>query len=55
MMLKSKLCDYSSVYILVKGNETITEQWVDAAAPTVAGTKVALGFKYCAFFTSRMT
>ena len=26
MMLKSKLCDYSDKYILVKGNETITGQ-----------------------------
>lgn len=44
-MLKTKLCDYNDIYIIVKGKETITGQWADMGVPPLAGRKAVVGFK----------
>ena len=48
-MLKSSLCDYSDVYILVKGNITVNNTAADGAAANNTNKKVI--FKNCAPFT----
>ena len=48
-MLKSNLCDYSNVYILVKGNISVNNTR-RAAAPTNTNKKVI--FENCASFTN---
>ena len=49
-MLKSSLCDYSDVYILVKG--TITVNNTPAADPNANNTNKKVIFKNCAPFTN---
>ena len=49
-MLKSSLCDYSDVYILVKGTTIIDETSAVGAAPN--NTKKKVIFKNCAPFTN---
>ena len=49
-MLRSSLCDYSDVYILVTGNITVNNTAADGAAANNTNRKVIL--KNCAPFTS---
>ena len=49
-MLRPSLCDYSDVYILVKGNITINNTAAAAAAANNANKKVI--FKNCSPFTN---
>ena len=49
-MLKSSLCDYSDVYILVKG--TITVNNTASADADANNTNKKVIFKYCAPFTN---
>ena len=51
-MLKSSLCDYSDVYILVKGRITITRAGADAAARQADERDKGVAFKNCAPFTN---
>ena len=51
-MLKSSLCDYSNVYILVKGKITITGAGDDAAARQADEGDKGVAFKNCAPFTN---
>ena len=47
-MLKSSLCDYSDVYIFVKGMITFVGQVVDAAPEAADGRNKHKIFKNCA-------
>ena len=49
-MLKSGLCDYSDVYILVRGRITITVVGADAAARQTDERDKGVAFKNCAPF-----
>ena len=49
-MLRSNLCDYGDAYMLVKGNITVNNTAVGAAAANNTNKKVI--FKNCAPFTS---
>ena len=49
-MLRSSLCDYSDVYILVKGNITVNNTATGGAAANNTNKKVI--FKNCAPFTN---
>ena len=49
-MLKSSLCNYSDVYILVKGTITITGAGADIAARQADERKKLVIFKNCALF-----
>ena len=49
-MLRSSLCDYSDVYILVKGNITVNNTAAAGAAANNTNKKVI--FKNCAPFTN---
>ena len=49
-MLKSRLCDYSDAYILVKGKITITGRGADAAARQADEKDKGVAFKNCAPF-----
>ena len=49
-MLRSSWCDYGDVYMLVKGNITVSNTAVDSAAADNTNKKVI--FKTCAPFTS---
>ena len=51
-MVRSSLCDYSDVYILVKRTITVSNGAVDAA---VNNTNKKVMFKNCALFTSCIT
>ena len=51
-MLKSSLCDYSDVYILVKGTITITGAGYDGAARQADERDKGVVFKNCAPFTN---
>ena len=51
-MLKSSLCDYSDVYILIKGTITITGAGADAAARQADERDKGVVFKICAPFTN---
>ena len=51
-MLNSSLCDYSDVYILVKGRITITEAGDDAVARQAYEKNKGVIFKNCAPFTN---
>ena len=51
-MLKSSLCDYSAVYILVKGKITITGAGADLAARQADERDKRVAFKNCAPFTT---
>ena len=51
-MLKSSLCDYSDVYIFVKGKITITGAGTDAVARQADERDQGLAFKSCASFTN---
>ena len=51
-MLKSCLCDYSDVYILVKGKMTITGEGADDAAKRTDERDEGAVFKNCAPFTN---
>ena len=51
-MLKSSLCDYSDVYILVKGTITINGRGADAAARRGDEREKGVAFKNCAPFTN---
>ena len=51
-MLKSSLCDYSDVYILVKGTITIAGAGADEAARQADGRGKGVIFKNCAPFTN---
>ena len=51
-MSKSSLCDYSDVYILVKGKITITGAGDDAAARQADERDKGVAFKNCAPFTN---
>ena len=48
-MLRSSLCDYSDVYMLVKGNITVNNTATGGAAANNTNKKVI--FKNCAPFT----
>ena len=48
-MLRSRLCDYSDAYILVKGNITVNNTAAEGAAATNTNKKVI--FKNCVSFT----
>ena len=50
-MLKSNLCDYADVYILVKGTITVTGVGDAAAAKRLDERNKRVVFKYCAPFT----
>ena len=54
-MLKSRLCDYSNSYILLKGKITITEAGNDAAARQADERDKDVAFKNCAPFTNCMS
>ena len=54
-MLKSSLCDYSDVYILVKGRMTITGEGADAAARKADERDKRVTFKNCAPFINFKT
>ena len=54
-MLKSSLCDYSDVYILVKGKITITGAGDDAAGRQADERDKGVAFKNCAPFTNAIT
>ena len=49
-MLKSSLCDYNDVYILVKGTITITGAGADVAARQADKRDKGVAFKNCAPF-----
>ena len=49
-MLRSNLCDYADVYIIVKGTITITGARNDDAAKQLDETNKGLIFKNCASF-----
>ena len=49
-MLRSSLCDYSDVYILIKGNISVNNTATDGAAANNTNKKVI--FKNCAPFTN---
>ena len=49
-MLRSSLCDYSDVYILVKGNITVNNTANDGAVANDTNKKVI--FKNCSPFTN---
>ena len=51
-MLKSSLCDYSDVYILVKGMITVNGRGADAAARQADERDKGVAFKNCAPFTN---
>ena len=51
-MLKSSLCDYSDVYILVKGRTTTEGAGADAAARQADERDKGVAFKNCAPFTN---
>ena len=51
-MLKSSLCDYSDVYILVIGKITITGRGHDAAARQADERDKGVAFKNCASFSN---
>ena len=51
-MLKSSLCDYSDIYILVKGKITITVSGDNAAARRAGERDKGVAFKNCAPFTN---
>ena len=51
-MLKSSLCDYSDVYILVKGKITTTGRGADAAARQADERDKGIVLKNCAPFTN---
>ena len=51
-MLKSSLCDYSDVYILVKGKITIAGERDDAAARQADERDKGVAFKHCPPFTN---
>ena len=51
-MLKSSPCDYSDVYILVKGRVTTNGAGVDTAAQRVDERKKQVTFENCTPFTS---
>ena len=51
-MLKSSLCDYSDVYILVKETITITGAGADVAARQADERDKGVAFKNCAPFTN---
>ena len=51
-MLKSSLCDYSDVYILVIGKITITGRGHDAAAIQADERDKGVAFKNCASFSN---
>ena len=50
LMLRSSLCDYSDVYILVKGNMSVNN--IAAAGADANNTNKNVIFKNCALFTS---
>ena len=50
-MLRSNLCDYADVYILVKGTIAITGSGADAAARLADEREKGVTFKNCAPFT----
>ena len=52
-MLRSNLCDYSDVYILIKGTITVNNTAGQGAAATNTNKKVI--FKTCAPFTNCIT
>ena len=52
-MLRSSLCDYSDVYILIKGTITVNNTAGQGAAATNTNKKVI--FKTCAQFTNCIT
>ena len=54
-MLKSSFCDYSDVYILVKGRITITRAGTDAAARQTDETDKGVAFKNCAPFINSIS
>ena len=54
-MLKSSLCDYSDVYILVKGKIPITGAGADAAARQADERDKGVAFKNCALFTNSIS
>ena len=51
-MLKSKLCDYSDAYILVKGKITIRAAGADAAPREADERDNGVAFKNCTPFTN---
>ena len=51
-MLKSSLCDYSDIYILVKGKITITGGGADDTARQADERDKSVAFKNCAPFTN---
>ena len=50
VMLRSSLCDYSDVYILIKGNISVNNTAVGGATANNANKKII--FKNCAPFTN---
>ena len=52
-VLRSSLCDYSDVYILIKGTITVNNTAGQGAAATNTNKKVI--FKTCAQFTNCIT
>ena len=52
-MLRSSLCNYSDVYIIVKGNKTVNNTAAGAAGAAAANnTNKKVIFKNCAHFTN---
>ena len=54
-MLKSSLCYYSDVYILVNGRITITGEWADDAEKRLDERDKGVVFKSCAPFINCKT
>ena len=54
-MLKYSLCDYSDVYILVKGTITIEGEGADATARQADERDKGVAFKNCAPFINGMS
>ena len=54
-MLKSSICGYSFVYILMKGNITITEEGADTAAKQADERNERVTFKNFASFTDSIS
>ena len=54
-MLKYSLCDYSDVYILVKGTITIEGEGADATARQADERDKGVAFKNCAPFINCMS
>ena len=54
-MLRLSLCDYSDVYILVKGAMTITGERADGAAIQADERNKHIMFKNCAQFTDSIS